>query len=150
MTSQTQPPVVVRVTRRFSASAERVFDAFLDPQKAGRFMFATPAGQMVRAEVDARVGGRYVFTDRRAGEDVEHHGEYLEIDRPRRLVFTFSVDRYSTDADRVQIDIVPLETGGCELTLTHEMKPEWAEYAARTQEGWTSIIDGLARVLGEA
>lgn len=148
MTPPTQPPVTVRVTRRFAASAERVFDAFRDPEKAGRFMFATGAGQMVRAEVDARVGGRYLFTDRRDGEDVEHFGEYLEIDRPRRLVFTFSVDRSSTDADRVALDIVPLETG-CELTLTHEMKPEWAEYAGRTEEGWTHIVDGLARVLGE-
>lgn len=149
MTAQTQPPVVFRVTRRFSASAERVFDAFLDPHKARRFMFATPTGQMVRAEVDARVGGRYLFVDRRPEGDAEHFGEYLEIDRPRRLVFSFSVEKHSADADRVQIDIVPLETGGCELTLTHEMKPEWAAYAARTQEGWTTIVDGLARVLGE-
>ncbi|WP_420124946.1 SRPBCC family protein [Longimicrobium sp.] len=148
MSTPTQPPVTVRVTRRFAASAERVFDAFLDPDKAGRFMFATAAGQMVRAETDPRVGGRYVFTDRRDGEDVEHFGEYLEIDRPRRLVFTFSVDRASTEADRVAIDIVPLQTG-CELTLTHEMKPEWAAYADRTEQGWTGMIDGLARVLGE-
>jgi uncharacterized protein YndB with AHSA1/START domain len=149
MTLPTQPPVTVRVTRRFAASAERVFDAFLDPEKAGRFMFATATGQMVRAEVDPRVGGRYLFVDRRDGEDVEHFGEYLEIDRPRRLVFTFSVDRSSTDADRVAIDIAPLESG-CELTLTHEMKPEWADYAARTEEGWSNIVAGLARALGEA
>jgi uncharacterized protein YndB with AHSA1/START domain len=136
-------PVLVRVTRRFSASAERVFDAFLDPEKARRFMFAAPTGQIVRAEVDARVGGRYTFTDRRDGEDVEHVGEYLEIDRPRRLVFSFSVDNFATDADRVAIDIVPLETG-CELTLTHEMKPEWAEYAGRTEQGWAGILEGLA------
>lgn len=141
-------PVVVRVTRRFSAAPERVFDAFLDPGRAGRFLFATPTGQMVRAEIDARVGGRYTFTDRRDGEDVEHVGEYLEIDRPRRLVFSFSVDHFATEADRVAIDIVPLETG-CELTLAHEMKPEWAAYAGRTTEGWTTIIDGLAAVLGE-
>jgi uncharacterized protein YndB with AHSA1/START domain len=148
MTIRTQPPLVVRVTRRFAASAERVFDAFLDPEKAGRFMFATATGQMVRAEVDPRVGGRYLFIDRRPEGDAEHFGEYLEIDRPRRLVFTFSVDRASTEADRVAIDIVPLETG-CELTLTHEMKPEWADYAARTEQGWTGMIEGLARTLGE-
>jgi uncharacterized protein YndB with AHSA1/START domain len=141
-------PVLVRVTRRYGASAERVFDAFLDPDRAGRFLFATPAGQMVRAEIDARVGGRYNFTDRRDGEDVEHVGEYLEIDRPRRLVFSFSVDGFATDADRVTVDIVPLEAG-CELTLTHEMKPEWSEYAGRTSEGWAMILDGLATVLGE-
>jgi uncharacterized protein YndB with AHSA1/START domain len=143
-----EPNVVVRVTRRFGAPAERVFDAFLDPEKAGRFMFATAAGRMVRAEIDPRVGGRYLFVDRRDGEDVEHFGEYLQIDRPRRLVFTFSVDRADPDGDRVTIDIVPLESG-CELTLTHEMKPEWAEYADRTEQGWAGIIEGLARVLGE-
>jgi uncharacterized protein YndB with AHSA1/START domain len=140
-------PVLVRVTRRYAASPERVFDAFLDPEKAGRFMFATAAGRMVRAEVDARVGGRYLFVDRRDGEDVEHFGEYLEIDRPRRLVFTFSVDRADA-GDRVSIDIVPLESG-CELTLTHEMKPEWAEWADRTTEGWTTILTGLSAVLGK-
>lgn len=141
-------PVRVRVTRRYTASPERVFDAFLDPAKAGRFMFATPAGQMVRVEIDARVGGRFTFTDRRDGEDAVHVGEYLEIDRPRRLVFSFSVDDFATEPDRVSIDIVPLEAG-CELTLTHEMKPEWADYADRTSAGWTGILEGLANVLGE-
>jgi uncharacterized protein YndB with AHSA1/START domain len=142
-------PVLVRVTRRYGSSAERVFDAFLDPARAGRFLFATPAGQMVRAEIDPRVGGRFNFTDRREGGDAVHVGEYLEIDRPRRLVFSFSVDDFATDADRVSIDIVPLETG-CELTLTHEMKPEWAEWADRTTAGWSGILEGLAAVLGEA
>ena len=43
------------VTRQFSASAERVFDAFLDPSKAGQFMFATASGKMVRVEIDPHV-----------------------------------------------------------------------------------------------
>lgn len=141
-------PLLVRVTRRYGASAERVFDAFLDPGRAGRFLFATPAGQMVRAEIDPRVGGRFNFTDRREGGDAVHVGEYLEMDRPRRLVFSFSVDELATAPDRVSIDIVPLEAG-CELTLTHEMKPEWADYAERTTEGWAGILEGLAGVLGE-
>jgi hypothetical protein len=47
----------------------------------------------------------------------------------------------------VTIDIVPLETG-CELTLTHEMRPEWAEYTSRTEAGWAGLLDGLAAALG--
>ena len=137
----------VRVTHRFTASAERVFDAWLDAGTVGQWLFATPTGQVVRAEIDPRVGGRYVIVDRRDGEDVEHTGEYLEIDRPRRLVFTLAVPKYSQDADRVTIDIVPLESG-CELTLTHEMHPEFAEWADRTESGWTSILDKLDEVLG--
>jgi len=134
-------PATVRVTRRFRASPERVFDAWLDPGSAGKWLFATPAGRMVRAEIDARVGGIFHLTDRREGEDVDHTGEYLEIERPRRLVFTFSVPKYSEQVTRVTIGIAPLETG-CELTLTHEnVLPD---YAGRTEAGWTGILDGLA------
>jgi uncharacterized protein YndB with AHSA1/START domain len=79
----------VIVTRRFDFPIERVFDAWLDPERASKFLFATPTGTMVRAEIDARVGGSFNFTDRRDGEDVEHVGTYLEMDRPRRLAFTF-------------------------------------------------------------
>jgi uncharacterized protein YndB with AHSA1/START domain len=83
--------------------------------------------------------------DRRDGEDIEHVGEYLEIDRPRRLVFTFAVPKFSTENTRVTVDIVPLDTG-CELTLTHEgVLPD---YAARTESGWGKILDALAATLG--
>ncbi|TWT15596.1 SRPBCC domain-containing protein [Reyranella sp. CPCC 100927] len=144
-----QAAVVARVTRRFSASAERVFDAWLDPAKAGTFLFATATGTMVRVDIDARIGGKFVFVDRRDGKDVPHTGEYLEIDRPRRLVFSLAVEMYAQDIDRVAIDIVPLASG-CELTLTHEMRPDWAEHRDRIQAGWGEILEGLAITLGES
>jgi uncharacterized protein YndB with AHSA1/START domain len=55
----------IRVSRRYPQSTERVFDAWLDPAIAGKFLFATPAGQIVRAETDPRVGGAFCFVDRR-------------------------------------------------------------------------------------
>jgi len=137
--------VTLRVSRGFTATPERVFDAWLDPDTAGKWLFAAPNGQMARVEIDARVGGKFLFADRRDGEDVEHVGEYLEIDRPRRLVFTFGVPKYSPIMTRVTIDIAPTETG-CELTLTHDgVLPEWA---TQTEGGWTMILAGLARTLG--
>ena len=136
--------VTVRVKRRFNASAERVFDAWLDTQKAGKFLFATPTGEMVRVETDPRVGGSYIFVNRRAGEDVEHVGEYLEIDRPRRLVFTLTVPKFSVESTRVAIDIVPAGEG-CELTLTHEgVLQEWA---SATEGGWSGILAALEVLL---
>ena len=137
----------VRVGRRFEASAERVFNAWLDPRQASQFLFATDDGEMVRSEVNARVGGRFLFTDRRpAAGDVDHEGEYLEIDRPRRLVFKFAVPAYSPDYTRVTIDIVP-SRAGCELLLTHEGVP--GEYHEKTAAGWNKILDGLGRSLGK-
>ena len=131
----------VVVTKHFDAPAERVFDAFLDVETARRFLFATATGEMIRAEIDPRVGGRFTFTDRRPDMgEVLHTGEYLEIDRPRRLVFTFGVPQFNPDYTRVTVEIVA-SGAGCDLTLTNDDVP--AEYAERNAEGWGRILDGL-------
>ena len=135
---------VVTVTHRFAASAERVYDAWLDPEKASKFLYTTVTGEIVRCDIDARVGGKYEIVDRRNGEDVLHEGTYLELDRPHRFVFTLRVPKYSPDADRVTIEIKPLATG-CELTLTTlQAGDEWAE---ATQRGWAMILDVLGETL---
>lgn len=137
--------VSVRVTHRFGASAERVFDAWLDPSKVCKFLFATATGQIVRAEVDARVGGGFTIVDRRGQEEVAHVGTYLEIARPRRLVFDLTVPKYSSDPSRVEIQIEPLAQG-CELTLVQHMPARYAEVRGRTAEGWRRILEALDQI----
>jgi uncharacterized protein YndB with AHSA1/START domain len=140
-----RPKIHLTVNRKFEASAERVFDAWLDPDKARHFLFATPTGEMTRVEIDARVGGKFIIVERRDGVDADHFGEYLEIDRPRRLVFLFG-DWHTGERDRVTIQIEP-DGEGCRLTLTHEMNPDWADYEEQTREGWTGIVAGIESVL---
>lgn len=134
----------VRVARQFDAPPERVFDAWLDPANAGRWLFATPEGQMVRVEIDPRVGGAYTFVDRRNGEDIEHTGEYLEIERPRRLAFNFRVPKFSGEATRIVIEIVASGFGS-QLVLVHE--GVFPEFAQRTEQGWNDVLEGLSRAL---
>jgi len=135
---------LVQVSRKFSVPAERVFDAWLDPTTAGKWLFATPAGKMSKLEITARVGGSYRIVENREGADVEHIGKYLEIARPRRLVFTLKVPKYSQEGTKVTIEIRALEAG-CELTLTHEgVLPD---YVASTTSGWKMILDQLAATL---
>ena len=141
-----QDSVHARATHRFDASAERVYDAFLDPSQAGKFLFATPTGQIVRCETDARVGGTFTIVDRRGGENVVHTGKYLTLERPRRIVFTLSVPKYSSEETNVTIEIAPLAKG-CELTLTHEMKSTDVQARERAEEGWTAILDVAAELL---
>ena len=50
------------------------------------------AGDIRRIEIDARVGGQFFFSDLRDGEEARHWGKYLELDRPRKIVFTWIVD----------------------------------------------------------
>jgi uncharacterized protein YndB with AHSA1/START domain len=146
MTQTETKTAQVRVTHRYDAAPEKVFDAWLDPKVAGRFLFATPTGQMIKAEIDPRVGGRFNFTDRRPDMgDVEHIGSYLEIDRPRRLVFEFAVPAYEATKTRVTIEIVPSGSGS-ELTLTHDGVFE--QYVTQTQHGWGMILESLGKALG--
>ncbi|MET0814548.1 MAG: SRPBCC family protein, partial [Pseudoxanthomonas sp.] len=86
-------PIEVRVTRYFEASPERVFDAWLVPRTLGQWMFGPRVREenVVRLDVDPRVGGNFSLKVERKGELVDHVGQYLEIDRPHRLVFTWAV-----------------------------------------------------------
>lgn len=138
--------VTLRITRRLHASPERVFDAWLDPKIAGTFLFATPAGTMVKAEIDARVGGQFLFVDRRDGEDIGHSGTYLEIVRPKHLAFSFYVPKYQKADEKtiVRLDFAAIHEG-CEVTLTHE--GVWPDYEERTKKGWSMILEKLATVL---
>lgn len=134
------------VKRRFAYPAEQVYAAWLDPASAGRWLFATSKGEMARIEIDPRVGGSFLFVDRRDGEDVEHVGEYVELDPPHRLAFYFSVPAYSPVRTLVTVSIEPADEG-CELTLTHSgVDSEWAE---RTTQGWTTILASLEDSLGQ-
>jgi uncharacterized protein YndB with AHSA1/START domain len=141
-------PATVRVTRRFDAAPERVFDAWLAPAMIGHFMFgpALRDEEVLRIEVDARVGGAFSFLVRRQGVEIDHVGHYLEIERPRRLAFTWGIAGESVDQSRVTIDVRPL-TSGCEVSLAHAMDPRWADFADRVRSGWTTMLDALARTL---
>lgn len=141
-------PIIVKVVRRFSVPAERVFDAWLDPAWLGRWMFgpAVRDEEIVRLTVDAKVGGKFSFVVRRKGQEFDHVGEYLELCRPTRLGFTWGMREQLPETSRVTIDLAPAGHG-CEFTLTHEMDPKWADFADRTRQGWTHMVEKLDQVL---
>ena len=142
-------PIILKVSRDFDASPEALFDAWLDPAKAGKFLFATPDGEIVKVEIDARVGGRALIVDRRASDDAHHHLQYEVIDRPHRLVFLFRADPAEEGQwSRVSIEIAPRGSGSS-LTLIHEMDPQWAAYEDQTRKGWTMILESLAKVIAD-
>jgi uncharacterized protein YndB with AHSA1/START domain len=141
--------VKATVTKRFNVPAERVFDAWLDPAMLGRWMFGPNVREerIVRLGTEPRVGGKFSFLVERAGTEIDHVGEYLEIERPRLLVFTWATRDSLPETSRVIIEITPLD-GECELTLTHVMGTDWATFADQAAGSWRKMLDVLSRVLG--
>ncbi|GAA1748487.1 SRPBCC family protein [Aeromicrobium alkaliterrae] len=141
--------ITARLTHRYDATPGDVFDAWLDPESVQRWMGAAlsesaPGTELLRVEIDARVGGTFRFIDSRDPEQAGPTGLYLEIDRPRRLAFTWLPEEGEHSV--VTTDITA-DGDGALLTLTHEMEATWADYLNRTQETWARMADQVGRHL---
>lgn len=136
---------VLIVTRRFAATPEQVFDAWLDPVSLGKWLFATPTGVMRTVEADPRVGGRFLIAEQRGAVLAEHHGEYRVIERPHRLVFAFA-DTAAAAKSEITVEIEAV-AGGALLTLTHRLDPAWQAYSDKVRGGWTMILQSLELAL---
>lgn len=143
-------PAKIVVSRRFAVPAERVFDAWLEPAWLGRWMFGPDvrAERIVRLGTEPRVGGKFSFVVDRNGTEVDHVGQYLEIDRPHLLVFTWGTRDALPETSRVIVEIAPADDG-CELTLTHVMGATWAAFADRAAGSWRRMLDALGHALAD-
>jgi uncharacterized protein YndB with AHSA1/START domain len=131
------------VRRMLPVPRERVFAAWLDPASLTQWM---RPGDVTRAtvEVDPRVGGNFRIVMHHGGGDEEHWGEYLIIEPPSLLSFTW----LSAHTDRLStvVTIEFLERGdGTELILTHRRLPAAKVDAHR--KGWTDIVGKLDAAL---
>jgi uncharacterized protein YndB with AHSA1/START domain len=131
------------VVRRFiPVPRERVFAAWLDPASLAQWMRPTGITE-AKVEADPRVGGRFRIVMVQGEERFEHTGEYLIIEPPARLAFTWISQ--ATDHRRTEVTIEFLErSGGTELVLTHRRLPSAQVESHRS--GWTDILRNLQEV----
>jgi uncharacterized protein YndB with AHSA1/START domain len=132
----------LRIVRVLPATLEEVFDAWIDPGSLAVWMCP---GSVQRAvvDLDARVGGRFRVVMRGADGDYEHTGEYLVLDRPRTLVFTWVSSATEGRTTTVSVELRSSGPGQTELTLTHEGLPD-DQAADRHRSGWGDILAKLA------
>ncbi|MBI3970859.1 MAG: SRPBCC domain-containing protein [Chloroflexi bacterium] len=138
----------VRIERVFPAEIERVFEAWSDAQLLARWFVVDPEWT-AKAANDFRVGGRYrVEMHRPDGTVFVCWGTYLEIERPRRLVFTWNSTVPAVQNSRVTIQLASggSEGGQTALTLLHELLPDTAEGRAHAV-GWEGSLANLERFL---
>jgi uncharacterized protein YndB with AHSA1/START domain len=77
------------ITRVFDAPVERVFAAWTDPAQFAQW-FGPHGMKNTLCEFDLRVGGIWRLQAEGLGTRRALSGRYLEIDPPRRLVFTWA------------------------------------------------------------
>lgn len=123
------------------APPEKIFDAWLDEDLASRFM-AAGESHVDSIAIDARVGG--AFRIGMKDDSVhDHHGTYVVIDRPRRLVFTWVSKGTEGRLTMVEIRFIP-QGGGTLVELRHDGLLN-DERERQHGKGWQSIFDKMQR-----
>ena len=149
----------VRLQRRIPAAPDEVYRAWLDPHLLRRWL--APAGlEVMRAEVDERVGGHYRIWH--AGAEGEVGGfecELLELVPSERIVLRWGFvgpDRLAGPTYDSQLTVTLREApdGATELTLVHERLDDLREALPKIAEGvgpgWEMTLDKLAALAQEA
>jgi len=127
--------------RAFTASRQRVFRAWIEPE-ALEYWFRPRGMGVTVSKLEARVGGSFRFDVEDGGSIV---GTYLHIVSPEKLVFTWSGG--ATQGRKTVVTLDFLDQGPVtEVVLTHEGLST-PELRALVGTGWPSLLDALAEVL---
>jgi uncharacterized protein YndB with AHSA1/START domain len=139
--------LTLRMKRVLRAPVSAVFRACTEPQELARWWgprgFTTPA-----IEIDLRVGGRYRFAMQPPEGDLFHlTGEFLEVDPPSRLAYTFVWEPPDPDDRETLVTLSFREVdGSTQVDLAQRVFATKARRALHEQ-GWTESFERLQELL---
>jgi uncharacterized protein YndB with AHSA1/START domain len=138
----------VRVQRVMPAVPDVVFNEWLDRESLQEWMCPRPV-RVVDVTVEPHVGGTVRFDVDDSGTRVLITGQFLTIDRPRLLRFTWTNSSWP-DPTRESIVNVAFEPVGEDETLMsieHSLLP--SEEFESFESGWTLTAEQLACALDQ-
>jgi uncharacterized protein YndB with AHSA1/START domain len=133
----------VRITRRVPASPHEVFAAWTDAAQLKHWLCPEP-GHLADASCHPVVGGAYRLVMLFPSGSTEISGEYVVVDPPHRLVFTWRPGGDPTRESRVSV-LLKAYGPDTQMTIIHE-RPAEHDRAALTS-GWASVTTRLRRHL---
>ncbi|MGB2711660.1 MAG: SRPBCC domain-containing protein [Conexibacter sp.] len=138
----------VRVERTYDAPAEAVFDAWTNPEVLRRWWKANPGWTIPSVELDLRVGGAYRLSmeDPESGATHTVFGEYREVQRPERLVYSWTWEGTGPYAGHESLVTVSFREAGARTTVVieHAALLDDTSRAAHAT-GWSGVLDSLDR-----
>lgn len=133
---------VVVVEIFIAAPPERIFQALTDPAQAAQWWGRKDQYYFDEFTMDLRPGGKWSTSGGSAklGE-LKVHGEFLEIDPPRRLAYTWNSSWMPVDT-HVLWELEP-QPNGTLVRLTHAGFAGDAQQAEGHSHGWSLVFTWL-------
>ena len=136
--------LTVKLNKTIHAPIETVFDAWLDPKLLARFISPAPGMPEPKVENNPQEGGKFVIIMEVGDDKIPHSGEYLEVNRPERLVFTWA-SPCSIDDSTVTLEFSAIDQSTTEIKLTHIRFID-EETRSDHEGGWSNILDKLDEI----
>ncbi len=96
----------MEILHRFDAPLRAVWRAWTDPERVRTWWGSDPDGVVTSAELDVRVGGRFEISFRDpSGDQHTSRGEYLHVEAPTLLDFTWSWESEPGVRSRVTVEL---------------------------------------------
>ena len=138
---------MLRIERTFAASAEEVFDAWTSSEVMRRWFHCLPDWQTPEAEVDLRVGGKVRVVMRRPdGTEAGMQGEYRLIERPHRLVMTWTFDDDPSNEQLIELSFSESEGSTTVVMVNSGISTDGRRDSQDV--GWQGCFDELERAIG--
>lgn len=134
----------VKIEHTFSSAPGKVYDAWLDPSLA-RQWFGPGLGETQPVSINPKPGGKFRIVQIRDGNPAGHFGEYLILERPNRIAFSWLTDDEKSYSE-VHIHISS-NGQGSSVRLVHSIDEEWAGYAESIRNAWGSMMKEMDRLI---
>lgn len=139
---------VLRIERTFDVPAEEVFDAWTSPEVMRRWFHCASDWETPEAEVDLRVGGKIRVVMRRPdGSRAAAQGEFMLIERPRRLVMAWTF--YDEPSNEQLLELSFSEAKGSTTVLLVNRGISTEARRDAQDWGWRGCLDQLKGLLSQ-
>jgi uncharacterized protein YndB with AHSA1/START domain len=135
----------IHASIEIEAPPEAVWDALTEPAQLASWWGSDDTYRTMNWQVDLRPGGKWNSDSARVdGSQAGNvHGEYLEVDKPRLLVYTWkaSWDDFSETVIRMELTAT---ARGTHVKVRHSGFAQRTSSGAGHAEGWKRVLGWLA------
>ncbi|MCW7475444.1 ATPase [Leptospira levettii] len=144
---------VVKVEKEINADPKRIFQAWLNADYFSRWFLSGENIGIESVFIDPRPGGKFTINMSLDGKILPHTGEYIIIEEPNKLVFTWCSHATNNRDTLVTVTLkdiskktndssVSANSPRTLVTLVHEKLISDIEIKNH-YHGWTNVLEGL-------
>ncbi|GBF41546.1 hypothetical protein LPTSP2_08230 [Leptospira ellinghausenii] len=146
-------PQVIKLEREINADLNRIFQAWLNADHLSRWFLSGENISIESVFIDPRPGGKFTINMSLDGKIFPHTGEYITIEEPHKLVFTWC--SHATDNRETLVTVtlkdISKKTSDTNVTanqprtlvtLVHEKLISDIEIKNHNH-GWTNVLEAL-------